>query len=101
MVAHRVDWRPPAIEDMRALFEYLLEHASLWDAENVTEQVLRSTDRLAEFPRLYEADPRYGDGVRRISVAGQNLLYEVDDKSQTVNILAVVGQRQQPRLKKY
>lgn len=48
-MAHRVDWRPPAIEDMRALFEYLLEHASLWDAENVTEQVLRSTDRLAEF----------------------------------------------------
>jgi toxin ParE1/3/4 len=46
VVAHRVDWRPPAIEDMRALFEYLLEHASLWDAENVTEQVLRSTDRL-------------------------------------------------------
>jgi hypothetical protein len=49
---------------------------------------------------LYEADPRYGDGVRRVSVAGQNLLYEVDDQAQTVNILAVVGQRQQPRLKK-
>jgi hypothetical protein len=48
-VAHRVDWRPPAIEDMRALFEYLLEHASLWDGENVTEQVLRFTTALPSF----------------------------------------------------
>lgn len=100
-MAHKVGWRPAAIKDVRALFEYLAEHASVWDAENVTEQVLRSTERLAEFPLLYEADPRYGEGVRRISVAGQNVLYEVDDQAQTVNILAVVGQRQQPRLMEY
>lgn len=94
---HKVEWRAAAIEDVRALFEYLAEHASLWDAEHVTEQVLRSTERLAEFPRLYEADSRYGEGVRRLSVAGQNLLYEVDDQARQVNVLAVVGQRQQPR----
>ena len=43
------------------------------------------------------ADPRYGEGVRRISVVGQNVLYEVDDEAKKVNILAVVGQRQNPR----
>lgn len=91
---YRVDWSASAIEDVRELFEYLAENASLWDAEHVTERVLSSTDRLAEFPRLYEADPRYGEGVRRISVVGQNVLYEVDDQAQGVNVLAVVGQRQ-------
>ncbi len=92
-----VDWRPGAIEDVRELFEYLAANASLWDAQNVTERLLSSTDRLAEFPRLYEAAPQYGDGVRRISIVGQNVLYEVDDEAQTVRVLAVVGQRQQAR----
>ena len=91
---YRVDWSASAIEDVRELFEYLAENASLWDAEHVTERVLSSTDRLAEFPRLYEAASRYGEGVRRISVVGQNVLYEVDDQAQGVNVLAVVGQRQ-------
>lgn len=91
---HEVDWRPGAIEDVQELFEYLAEHASLWDAADVTYRVLNSTDRLAEFPRLYQADPRYGKGLRRISVAGQNVIYEVDDKLKVVRVLAVVGQRQ-------
>lgn len=82
---------------MQALFEYLVEHASPLDALHVTDRVLRSTDRLAEFPRLYQADPCYGEGVRRISVAGQNVLYEVDDRRQVVKVLAVVGQRQEPK----
>ena len=94
---HEIDWRPTAIEDVRALFEYLAEYASLWDAQDVTERILSCADKLVEFPRLYEADPRYGEGVRRISLAGQNVLYEVDDQAQIVRVLAVVGQRQKPR----
>lgn len=94
---HEIDWRPTAIEDVRALFEYLAEHASLWDAKNVAERILSSADKLAEFPRLYEAAPQYGEGVRRISLARQHVLYEVDDQAQIVRILAVVGQRQNPR----
>lgn len=93
-MAYEVVWSASAVEDVGALFEYLAVNASLWDAEYVTEQVLSSTDRLFEFPRLYEADTRYGEGVRRISVVGQNVLYEVDDQSLIVRILAVVGQRQ-------
>jgi plasmid stabilization system protein ParE len=49
---------------------------------------------LADFPRLYEAAPQYGEGVRRISLSGQHVLYEVDDQAQAVTVLAVVGQRQ-------
>ena len=78
-------------------FEYLAENASLWDAQNVAERILSSADKLAEFPRLYEAAPQYGEGVRRISLAGQHVLYEVDDQAQIVRVLAVVGQRQNPR----
>ena len=97
MPAYSVNWSASAIEDMSALFEFLAESASLWDAEYVIDRVLASTDRLPQFPRLYEADPRYGEGVRRISVVGQNVLYEVDDEKQLVTVLAVLGQRQNPR----
>lgn len=30
-----VDWRPGAIADVQDLFDYLAEHASLWDARHV------------------------------------------------------------------
>ena len=94
---YKVVWSASAIEDVKELFEYLAASASLWDAEYVTDRVLSSTDRLSDFPRLYEADSRYGDGARRLGVAGQHVLYEVDDPAQTVHVLAVVGQRQNPR----
>lgn len=95
-MTYKLEWRPSAIDDVNEIFEYLAVHASLWDAEYVTDRILSSADRLVEFPRLYEADPRFGDGVRRLSVVGQHVLYEVDDASRMVNILAVVGQRQRP-----
>ena len=94
---NRVEWSASALEDIEALFDYAAEHASLWDADNLCHRLLRSTDRLAEFPRLYEAAPQYGEGVRRISLSGQHLLYELNNQAQTVIVLAVVGQRQNPR----
>ena len=95
---HRVDWSASALEDIETLFDYLAEHASLWDADNLCKRLVRSTERLAEFPRLYEAAPQYGESVRRISLSGQHVLYEVDDQAQAVTVLAVLGQRQNPRL---
>ena len=94
---YRVECSVSALEDIEALFDYLAEHSSLWDANRLCRDLLLSTERLAEFPRLYEAAPEYGEGVRRISLNGQNVLYEIDDGSKAVKILAVVGQRQNPR----
>lgn len=93
---YEVEWRPGAIEDIAALFEYIAEHSSLWDARNVTGRILMAADKLADFPRLYEVDSRYGDDVRRISLMGQHVLYDVDDQNRKVRVLAVVGQRQNP-----
>ena len=95
---HDVEWKQSAIEDITALFEYIAENSSLRDARQVTERLIVATDRLAEFPRLYEVDPRYGEDVRRISLMGQHVLYDVEEPAQKVRILAVVGQRQDPRL---
>jgi plasmid stabilization system protein ParE len=92
-----VQWSASAGEDIDALFDYLAERASLWAAVDECERLIRTTDKLAEFPRLYEVAPQYGQGVRRISQQSQNVLYEVDDQAQVVRVLAVVGQRQQPR----
>lgn len=82
--------------DVTALFDYIAENSSLWDARNVTDRVLAAADKLADFPRLYEVDSRYGEDVRRISLMGQHVLYEVNDPEQKVRVLAVVGQRQNP-----
>ncbi|HGT6269998.1 TPA: type II toxin-antitoxin system RelE/ParE family toxin [Escherichia coli] len=76
-MSYEVEWRPGAIEDITTLFEYLAENASLWDARNVTERLISATDHLADYPRLYETDERYGEGVRRISLLGQHVLYGV------------------------
>ncbi len=94
---YEVVWTATAGEHLDALFDYLAENVSLWDAENLCERLLRSTDKLTEFPRLYEAAPQYGEGVRRISLLGCHVLYEVDDSGCLINVLAVVGQRQNPR----
>ncbi|CDM92320.1 type II toxin-antitoxin system RelE/ParE family toxin [Xenorhabdus bovienii] len=91
-----VEWKQGAIEDVTALFDYIAENSSLWDARDVTERILNATDKLAEFPRLYEVDSRYGEGVHRISLVGQHVLYEVDDQAKQIRVLAVVGQRQNP-----
>ena len=75
----------------------MAEQASPLEAEHLCRRLLRSTDRLTQFPRLYEIAPIYGEGVRRISLLGQHVLYEVDDAGQRVTILAVVGQWQYPK----
>ena len=93
---YEVEWKQGAIEDVTALFDYIAENSSLWDAQNVTDRVLTAADKLADFPRLYEVDSRYGEDVRRISLMGQHVLYDVDDQTRKVRVLAVVGQRQNP-----
>ena len=49
---YRVEWSASDHDDIAALFEYVAEHASLWDADNLCQRLLRSTDKLEEFPRL-------------------------------------------------
>ncbi len=78
-----VEWKQGAIEDVTMLFDYIAENSSLWDAQNVTDRVLTAADKLADFPRLYEVDSRYGEDVRRISLMGQHVLYDVDDQTES------------------
>ena len=92
-----VQWTQEAHEDLSALFDYVAEHSSVWDADKLYERLLASTQYLSEFPRMYEAAPEWGEGVRRISLLGQIVLYEVDDSENAVYVLAVVGGRQQAR----
>ncbi|OIN34147.1 addiction module toxin RelE [Salmonella enterica subsp. enterica serovar Sarajane] len=94
---YEIEWIENAMEDLATLFEYLAENAFLWDANDVTDRILHSTDKLTDYPRLYTSDERYGTGVRRISLLEQHVLYEVDDIARRVTVLAVVGQRQNPK----
>lgn len=67
---YRVEWSASAHEDIAALFDYLAEQAAPGEALDVCERLLGSTEKLTLYPRLYEAAPEYGEGVRRISLLG-------------------------------
>ena len=63
----------------------------------VCERVLNSTDKLAEFPgctRPRQSTARACAGSVWPAACD---FYEVDDQEQIVRVLAVVGQRQNPR----
>ena len=94
---HEVAWSQSAHEDIAALFDYVAEHESAAHASHLCDRLLPATGHLAAFPRLYEEAPEYGAGVRRISLLGQHVLYEIDAPAQRVIVLAVVGQRQRPQ----
>ena len=95
-VPHEVVWSRPAHDDIAELFDYVAEHESIRDANHLCDRLLTATEHLARFPRLYEAAPEYGAGVRRISLMGHHVLYAIDDPAQRVTVLAVVSQRQNP-----
>lgn len=88
-------WTQAAREDMLALIDYVAEQSSVQDAERLSARLQASTRYLPDFPRLYAAAPEWGEGVRRISLLGQNVLYEVDDNAHAVRMLAVVSGRRQ------
>ena len=89
-MVYEVKWTAEAHEDLLDLFDYLIENVSAREAGRICSTVFDSTRYLSDFPRLYE-------GVRRIGVMGQNVLYEVDDVARQVKVLAVNGQRENPR----
>ena len=96
-MVYEVKWTAEAHEDLLDLFDYLIENVSAREAGRICSTVFDSTRYLSDFPRLYEETPHYGRGVRRIGVMGQNVLYEVDDVARQVKVLAVNGQRENPR----
>ena len=94
-IVHKVVWNDDSAQDVAELFDYLVDRIPVASASRYCEDLLTSTDPLAEFPKLYESAPEYGEGVRRLPRPdGRLVLYEVDDEAQEVRILAVVGPRQ-------
>ncbi len=50
------------------------------------------------FTHLKDGAEAKDEDVRRISLMGQHVLYDVDDQTRKVRVLAVVGQRQNPHI---
>jgi len=96
---YSVKWNESALEDVDAFFDYLVEqqHCASAYASSLCDRLLDSTEHLSRFPRLYEAAPQYGEGIRKIGILGHFVLYEIDDERKLVTVLSVVGQRQSPR----
>jgi len=88
---YSVRWNPSALDDIDAFFDYLVEQQQCTPryAHGLCDRLLGSTEHLARFPRLYEAAPKYGEGVRKIGVLGHFVLYEIDDDRELVTVLSV------------
>lgn len=97
MKLYEVMWTEPAREDVYALGDYVADHSSEQEAESLVARIFASTRYLAEFPFLYMEAPEWGEGMRRIPVLGQRVLYTVDKEQQIVRVVAVTGGHQNPR----
>ena len=90
-------WSQSALDDLQDIAAYVAGQSSVADAQSLYSRLKACTQHLSRFPRLYEEAPEYGEGVRRISLLGHHVLYEIEEVSQAAVILCVMGQRQQAR----
>ena len=84
---------PEFRDDIRNIYSYisneLLEPAS---AKNVTDSILKAVGSLSELPLrypLYEKEPWYSRGLRKMSVGNYVVFYLTNEESSTVIVLHV------------
>ena len=95
-MSYRVRYTKAAREDLRRLFDFLVER-DLKAAYRARDAIVKSIEFLQEFPfscRKAEADnPFLRELVISFGVAGYVALFEIED-SETVTILAIRHQRE-------
>ena len=83
----KVEWRPSALEDRDAIIEYL-EPLNPHAAVNLLQALILAGDSLTLFP--YRGRPGLATGTRElVAVWPYLIIYDIDDKADTVNILRI------------
>ena len=83
-----VKWSIPAKEDLKQIYDYIAKDSKYY-ARNVTQNIVRGTEKLRDFPEIGRVVPEIGDpNVRELLVYSYRLIYEI--KSHGVEILAIV-----------
>lgn len=83
----QVEWRPAALADRTAIFDYLLER-NPYAAAAISEALAMAGDSLATFP--YRGRPGRVSGTRELlTVLPYLLIYEVDADHDVVRLLRI------------
>ena len=85
---YKLIWSPQAIEDIKAIAEYIARDSSIY-AESTVERIFQAPERLIQFPKLGRIVPEKNDeAIREIFVFQYRIIYEI--LASEVHILTVV-----------
>ena len=91
-----VHWTERALERMRRLYDWVMEHGCEENAASLVERLFEAGDGLVWSPLRYESAPEWGEGIRRLPLLGQRILFKVDEEQRRVDIVTVMGGRENP-----
>jgi len=91
----KVRYRPTALAQIDAIFNYIASHSPA-AADKVVRTIKKSIERLADFP--YSARPSKVPGIRELPIVRYPYIvfYAVDEHAQEVHILRVRHTSQDP-----
>ena len=91
-----VHWTERALERMRRLYDWVTEHDCEENAASLVERLFEAGDGLVWSPLRYESAPEWGEGIRRLPLLGQSILFKVDEEQRRVYVLSVMGGAENP-----
>ena len=85
---YKLIWSPQAIEDIKAIAEYIARDSSIY-AESTVERIFQAPERLIQFPKLGRIVPEKNDeAIREIFVFQYRIIYEI--LASEIHVLTVV-----------
>ena len=88
-------WTGVAKRDIQSIYDYIARD-SVYYAEEYTDKLINSVERLKDFPYSGRIVPEIGDkSVREVIYGSYRLMYHVDEETNTVSITQVSHGAQQ------
>lgn len=84
----QVRWTPEAYDDLEAIFLFIARDSPEFAATFV-DRIIRSTDRLASFPRSGRVVPEFDtENLRELLVGSYRIIYRIKDDY--VHLLTII-----------
>jgi len=83
-----VKWSVPARNDLKRIHDYIAEDSKYY-AKEVSQNIIKKTEKLNEFPQIGRVVPEIGEpNIREIFIYSYRLIYEITKPD--VEILAII-----------
>jgi len=85
---YKLIWSPQAIEDIKAIAEYIARDSSIY-AESTVERIFQAPEKLIKFPKFGRIVPeKNNESIREIFVFQYRIIYEI--LASEIHVLTVV-----------